>query len=275
MFPRTAAEARVLRHEQENIRAALAWARDTGQRALLADLAVSAAWHWWMEGMWPEAHSWLRRVEEQAPTPQRKVDALFARAVLARGHGDTAMARRLLRRAITEAGRLGNDARMAYVLGFYAIALADVGEIHQAVTVAQEAYQTARTCGDLDLLAFALHALGHSYQDVDPDAARTLFTEAVDTARTAGNDVLVGLVTGDVADAALAAGDAVEATTRAEEALRHPVVAGAPYFRGVHLSVLGGAWLARGDLTRAELILREALRVVERVRTPHWGPTSP
>lgn len=206
MFPRTAAEARVLRHEQENIRAAIAWARDTGQRDLLANLAVSAAWHWWMEGMWPEAHSWLSRVEEQAPTPQRKIDAFFARALLARGHGDNAAARQLLKRAITEAGRLGDNARMAYVLGFYAITLADEGETHQAVTVAQEAYQTARTCGDLDLLAFALHALGHSYLDVDLDTARSLFTEAVDTARTVGNDVLVGLVTGDVADAALAAG---------------------------------------------------------------------
>jgi len=273
MVPRTMAEGRVLEREQENIRAAIAWAGDTGRCDLYADLAVAAAQRWAVAGLAQEAESWLDRAARQAPTAQRKVDALTFRGVVTRVRGDYAQARTLHEKAVAEAGRLGDPIREAHALGHYAFLLYELGEAQHAVTAAEAAYAKARTSGDLDVQAFALNNLGISHIDTDLARARDLFAEAVETSRAAGNDVQAGRAAISLAEVALAAGDPVEACTRAEKALRH--IASAPLAHSRALDLLGAAWLARGDLIRAELILREAVRFAEEAQYSRMAAASP
>ncbi len=90
--PDLAASFARLDADQDNLRAALAWADDYGDATTLARLAVGLRWSWLLHGGLAEGRAWLERAvaaSDAVPAPLRAA-VLDAAGWLARGQGDLA-----------------------------------------------------------------------------------------------------------------------------------------------------------------------------------------
>lgn len=150
--PEQDAWAQRLESEQNNFRAAMQWALDTGEANLAADLGWTLHWFWYFYGHNREGREWLARVlSSAAPLSQR------ARA-----------------RALAAAGVLAWS----------------IGEERKAEQWLVDAVPLLRLARDETGLAQALHYLGHVLQLIrgEPGEALAAFEESIALFREVGNE---------------------------------------------------------------------------------------
>ncbi len=217
----------LLEAEHANLRAALTWLRDTGNRESLLRLAAALGRFWTGRGYYQEGRDWLER-------------------------------------SLAHAGGAAADRAKALVaLGMIQIYL---GANREAEPRLIEGLAGCRALGDALHAALALIGLGAlAIMQDDLDRGAALLEEAHAAAQGVADRRLAGIVTGwvaiNLAVALREKGQYALAAAHLEEALRLEREAG--YTEGVILALgdLGNLARDQGDSARAMALYREALEV--------------
>jgi predicted ATPase/DNA-binding winged helix-turn-helix (wHTH) protein len=224
--PRPQAACEALRHEQENLVAALAWCEHAPQGGDLALRLIGSVWRYWKFTAQPECGHRLARtaldLAGEGPDTIDRCSTLNGVAVLSLkvGRYDESLA--YGERCLAMARRLNNAALIADGLTAAAVALHAKADAAQALERYSEASQIARFTNDGRRLACALNGLAEVHRGAGNFAtSEALYEEAVKLAQADDDD-------------------------RA---------------RAVHLSNLAGLLVAAEKLERARTVLSECIAV--------------
>jgi predicted ATPase len=176
-----------LEREHDNIRAALAYAVDSGDDNVALRLTAGSGTFWWIRGYWSEARRWLETALQRARTdnPALLYKTLEAAAHLAYRQGDDQRARQLAVDAVQRAHQLGDASAIARGLRVLALASSAEGDEEQFQRLVQQSADYARKAGDRWALLMALNNLGLvAFNAGDLERAGSFFDEALTIARS-------------------------------------------------------------------------------------------
>jgi predicted ATPase len=254
-----------LRSDINNLRAALDWCLLTGDTTRAARLAGSLAWFWTLNGMLTEAVQHLERLVEVADLePPVLARCLWGYALLTASLGRLEAARDAGYRA-AEVARSRDEAGTAYGLNAAAVAEWALGHHERSLDAHREAITLLEKLDDRWGLAVCNVLLARTLFDLDDPTAAVVAATGVEHARRAGDRHVLGIALTQIAQIAIAGGDAPSAVSAASEALALQELIG--YTEGVvsSLHVLGHAHRSRGDIDSAKHHHRRALALASQI----------
>ncbi len=212
--------------EHGNLRAALGWLAETGDRETCLRLAGALFWFWFGRGYLGEARRWLERVVE-------------------------------------EDGSVSDPVRAKALLGAGWVAAARADQ-ERAVALLEESRAVWERIGDRLGLALALFGLGRVAQDRgDADLAVTRFEAALGLFREARHTVWTANLLNHLGLEVVRGGDSRRGETLLREALALHQELGHGAGASTALLFLGHAAAERGDDVRAVARYRESLGALE------------
>jgi len=227
--------------EVDNLRAALRWARESGDSALELDLASRLGQFWLMRDHYDEGRAWLE-------------GALAA----ATGKEDSAL------------GHAAAAARLRAAKAGGALAMRQ-GDYDAAAALFEQALRVARKLGDADAIAAALNALGLVAKERhDYARAAYLFEEGLALWDALGDLYGVALSLSNLGWVAHAQGDYRRALGLHEDSLTRARDHGYAYLSGNALGNIAHAACALGDYARAAALYKETL-LMARDAGVRWG----
>lgn len=252
-----------LHRELANLRAALAWARDSGEDAMALQLAGSLRMFWFDSGLRTEGRAWLESTLAHTPATDRTADR--AAALLAAGDcnwllGDFAAARAQFEESLRIWHELGDPCGRAWALHELAVIATEQGEEMEARHLTEEALALARTVGERPLIALTLHGLSlAAVRHNDQEGARARIEESRQVWRELGDSEHLSLASNTLGDLARASGQYEEAAQRYQESLALIGEEGPQGWRALYLHNLGHATSHLGDKQQARALFAEAL----------------
>jgi predicted ATPase len=260
-----------LDRDLDNLRAALAWAREQRDGELGLRLASALGHFWEVRSHMTEGRNWLEAmlaVGTAAPARPRAA-ALHAAGRLAFYQGDLGRAVELHEEALALWRELGDRHGIAdAVINLGALAYWQ-GDFGRALTLFEEVLALRRELADRQGIARALINLGIvAHWQGDAGRALALLEEGLALARELGDKVLCALTVIYLGQSASRRGDAIMAATHYQEALRLCRDTGAGYMLPYALE--GWGWVTRvqgggeraAQLYGAAAALRAAIQVV-------------
>ena len=253
-----------LEREHDNLRAALAWARESGEGEQGLRLAVALCWFWLVRGHLSEGRRLLQVAltgTDSAPTALR-ASALHGAGNLAVEQGEYGQAGTLFEEALALRRALGHKQGMAASLANLGVVTDRQGEYGRAATLLEESLALARQLGNRGLIANSLgnlgSALGHQ-GEYGREAA--LYEEALTLFRDLGNRHSIAVALDNLGLVSFRLGEYERATTLFEEALtlfrdqddKHGVAGS--------LINLGAVAERQGDYARAIVLSAESLQL--------------
>jgi predicted ATPase len=251
-----------LMEEHDNLRAALAWARDEGESELWLRLA-GALWRFWeLRFHLREGRAWLEgalAADEGAPSAVR-ARALNGAANLTWLQGDLAHGAAWQEEALALFRAAGDRLGTAWALNDLANIVDEQGEFTRAAALYEESLVLSREIGAAWEEACALHNLGLMANRVEdyPRAAALLDDAVVRWARL-GDEVARARSLDAASQVARRQGDLDRALALGEEGLTLRRRFGDRNGVAVSLANLGWTMLERGDGPAAAASFREAL----------------
>jgi predicted ATPase/Tfp pilus assembly protein PilF len=176
-----------LDREHDNIRAALAYALDSGDDNVALRLAAGCGTFWWIRGYWSEARRWLDTALQTSQTDNSGLlyKTLEAAAHLAYRQGDDQRALQLALDAVQRAHQIGDASAIARALRVLALATSAQGDDEQFQRLVQQSADYARKAGDSWALLMALNNLGLVALNAgDLERASSFLDEALTIARS-------------------------------------------------------------------------------------------
>ena len=250
-----------LDRDQANLRAAIAWLRDSGQTEEALRLA-GALWRlWWLRGDLGEGRgqleSLLRQTRDVDPAVRAK--ALNGAGVLADCQGDWETAIRFHEESLEISRRLGDLRGVAWSLNNLGVVQINRGDIARAQTLLDENLAVAEQSGHVASIATALNDLGHvAHYQGDYDRAIALFTRSLALFRSMGDDAQVARVLNNLGYFARQRGDFQRAHELMTESLALHRSVGDRYGVASSLNNLAGVDRDRGDLESAMSLFLES-----------------
>jgi predicted ATPase/DNA-binding XRE family transcriptional regulator len=247
-----------LDQEQDNVRAALAWALGQADVNVLYRLARPLARYWYAQGRWQEGVTWLRALLARAAdsvAPARAEALCWCGIMLARG-GHEAEAVHYFHEGYALAQRTED----AVALGLASLAMAAIdrdGRAHMRhYDVATEQFR--RVHND-ELVAMTLYFLGDELrmQSAIP-AARAAYLESLRLYRDMGNLMYLAYPLGNLGRLALHEGDIAAAQRDFAECVAYSRRNGNGISLADWLICLGTTAVYRGDAPAAREALQEA-----------------
>jgi hypothetical protein len=243
----------LMEREQDNIRAALEWARDSGADEILLRLAAALASFWPGRGYYHEADMWFALALERGFSPVRaRMKVLRAASIRAAGTRDYVRSDGYIHEWKELAEQAGDENELLLAMNSAALNASECGEVDRARTEFAAIRERAREIGDANLIAFATINLGAvAYQRGDARAAREYANAAIGLFRDLGDDGGIASAQGTSGWSSLALSDAASAEAAFREALRLAAKLG--WKRGVAMNAagLGAALVSRHQEGRA------------------------
>jgi non-specific serine/threonine protein kinase len=271
------AQAAILKHEQDNLRAALDWAREHREVALGLRMAGALAGFWWVNGYPREGSAWLDpllALAEGAEVPTAvRAKALHGAAVLANAQGEYARSKALLKQSAAlfrESGDVLGTARALASLGGTAY---DEGDLDGAMGLWKESLRLAREAGDPGEVAESLGCLGEAaYHLGDLEGAERCLDEASAIARQAGRTDIEAWELGGLANVARRQGDLARATALQRRALAMQTTLGDRRQIAISLQHLAQIQASAGRGEPAARLLGAATALRELIGAPQPAP---
>jgi len=180
-----------LDQEQDNLRAALAWAADRDEYELEVRLAVAARWYWAVQGHLSEGRRVFDGILARRSGKPKELRALglVHGAIFPFRQGENDLAASLLQESLDLYRELGDEdglGRATAELGGVAIAQLD---LERAAALYEQAVPLFRSQGRLSRVAASLGNLGTiSHMRGDLASAVGYYTEAIEASRAAGDE---------------------------------------------------------------------------------------
>jgi predicted ATPase len=155
------AERNAFHWEQDNFRAALAWAEEAGQTDTQLDL-IGRSWEfWWYRGHAPEGLRWVESALARSKDERnaRRVKVLDAGAMFAYRHGEFDVLKRHAGESLALARELSDRRQTIWPLIFLGLFAFEVGNYDDAARLYEEAIAVARETGDRKLIGAATNNL--------------------------------------------------------------------------------------------------------------------
>jgi len=252
-----------LTDEFANLRAALAWARDTGEVEIALQLGGALFWFWQEGGYWIEARDWLESTLAVATVAHRTVGraaALNAAAICNWSLGNVVRARAQAEQSLSIARELGDRRAMGHALHGLGVLTAEQGDLAAARALIEEGLALSRAVGDRPFVGLALHNLGlFAVRENDEETARARIEESRQVWQELGSTPFLSLVANSLGDLARSRGRFAEAATHYRESLELLGPAGLAGWRAATLHNLGHATHRLGDARAARDLFAEAL----------------
>ena len=216
--------------EQDNLRAALTWAVETGGAELALELVAAAGWFWYVRGQLTEGAHWLETaLSSDAGSPAIRATALMRAGAIADG----------------------------------------LGEYRRAEQHYREALRLRQDAGDLAGTVGALGNLGAlAISQADYEAAWEWFEQSLDLARRQGDDLGIAMALGNMGIVAVSSGEPARAVPLLEESAELHERIGHRYALAIVRQALGSAMLGLGDLDGAETHLAGSLQLAHELEEP-------
>lgn len=253
-----------LEQEDDNLRAALAWALAHGTPQDAAALALDLAWYWRLTSRIVAGRAWLEQT--LAVQPASGDPAIAAALHFAIGHklwmqGEYAMARDQQQRsaALWQSLGAGGARGLGYALHSLGMIADQQGDHAAACDLLQESVGLFRQVDDRWGVAFAQQWLGASLYNLgELSAGRANLETSLATMRRLGDQWAQGLDLVWLAQLALAQHDPAQAAALAHEAGTLLLAFGHRHGYGAALGVLARAALAQGETAQARRHLAAA-----------------
>jgi predicted ATPase/DNA-binding NarL/FixJ family response regulator/Tfp pilus assembly protein PilF len=274
-----------LEQDHHNLRAALRWAIEQGERGTALRLCVALWWYWLVRGHFSEGRELLAGALALSPSLASSADGnasvealigagylgemtetLVARGLLAEYQNNDPAASTLVEEGLASARSLGNERLVALALIARALMASHRGSLDQARTLLDEAVSSARAAGNHRLIAWSLNTLGHNaYQRREYDAARSRFEQALAIRRTLGDEWGIATTLNDLGHLSFIEQDYAGARTYYQQSLAIRRRIG--HRPGIVLSLagLGRVANAEGDHAQARALWEESLTA-----SPEW-----
>ncbi len=261
--------------EQDNVRAALAWALQRTDAELSSRGITALLWFWISRGLFTEGGSWVTKAldhAEHAGSAGHRAAIVDAAGWLRMFAGDYAGALEYCRTAhelFAEHGTPSDVARSKMTLG---ITLAVTGDEANGPPLIVEALEMFRAQGDDQGTVLALIALGEGLRAGGDNAtAEQLYMEALDKLRAQGNVYWPGQLLQNLGHMRLAAGDAAAALEFFFQALEFGQAYDYPIITNLCLAGFAGVALARGEAEMAARLLGKTQHRLEEMGA-HFEP---
>jgi predicted ATPase/class 3 adenylate cyclase len=183
-----------LEREHDNLRAALGWARDSGDVALGLRLAGALWRFWYTHGYLSEGRSCLEEMlalaegRDDAALGSMRAKALYGAATLASTQDDFARALALWQMSLAQSREVGDNVVAASALNALGLTTLQQGAPEQAIAFFEESLALGRAVGEPWGIARTLLSLGQiAYVQADYPRARSLFEECLALMRQVGS----------------------------------------------------------------------------------------
>ena len=242
-----------LEAEQDNVRAALEWAREHHPEACLR-LAGALYWFWFVRGYGSEWRGWLESALECGTevSPKVRVKAVNGAGILAWSQGDLAAAQALYEQALALQRERGNRAGEAGVLNNLAGVACDEGDYEAARAWYMESLRIYREIGDQGNVAKLLSNLGQFATLTNSlDEAASLLQESLAMLRRLDHFSDTGVALENLGDVERIRGSIEQARAYYLESLRVSESLGDRLYLARLVHALGLLTLAEGESRRA------------------------
>ncbi|MCA1723185.1 MAG: tetratricopeptide repeat protein [Thermomicrobia bacterium] len=243
-----------LEAEHDNLRAALAWARDTGEIESGLRLAGALARFWYTRGYQREGGAWLADLlaRSAGSSPHARAKALYGAALLAYVRADYAHALDLLGGSVALWQEIGDQRGLADALTCTGATLADMGEYARAAAAHEESLALQRASDDQAGISASLNNLANIARHQGERArALAFYDDALAIRRMRGDTMTSAVILQNIGQLLREMGD----YPRAEAALTESIAlhGGTGDQRQIALAVssLGTSARDRGDYAQA------------------------
>ena len=260
-----------LDREHDNLRAALQWARDGGDRTLGLQLAGALRRFWRSRGSIGEGRVWLEELlalDDDTPNASAmaaRLRAMEAAAWLASDQHDYTHAARRFEQSMALRQALGETEDETNLLVNAALEARAVGQYGRAAALLEDALARQRVLGDRGSvssagLGLSLFLMGLVLRE-QGDFARAvaLFAECTQLHREIEDREGIALGLLGLSDVARDQGDVAQVRTYGEESLATLRKLGVQWAIGFALNNLALAAYQEGDLTRAFVLVSESV----------------
>ncbi len=212
---------RVLKREQDNVRAAVEWSLTEGLIGQGMRLCGALAMHWGRRGYASEGRGWFQRLLSASGdvAPATRAFALSRAAHLARGQNDFEVARIGYSDALEIYEGIGNMREVSHCLN--GLAMTDLGrdDLPAARAFCQRSLHIAQEFGFSLQIVVALNTLGEIARAQGDPAARGLYDQALASAQAAKFTPLTMIVLTNLAQLDCADNDFITAEARLRETI--------------------------------------------------------
>ena len=255
-----------LEREQDNLRAALGWARQANAETGLR-LAASLGRFWELQGYLAEGRGWLDWL--LSVVPERTIlraKALHALGALARTWGDNDRARAAFEESLAIFTELSDSFGRATVLRQLGLTVALQGDYALGRMLMDESVVIGRALGDQSGTGWAIGLRGMlARTEGELDRAQPLLEEALELLRPTEDSEGVAFVLNNLGQLARQKGDYVSAMRLLKESLGLFRAIGAKPRIGWTSIGLGNVARLGGDLDQAKVLLDEGLVLLQEI----------
>ena len=262
-----------LEREHDNLRAALHWARESGETAYGLQFAGALWRFWYLHGHLSEGRTWLDGLLSRPPTEDdpaaARATALIGAGVLAYTQADYERAARLCEDSLALYQALSDKRGIAVALNILGNVAMNQGDDGRAVTLSEASLALHRELGDRRGIAVALNNLGFlTLARGDYSRAVALCEESLTLNKRLGDARGISSALNNLADAARAQGHYGRAASLYEECLSLYHTMGDKASLAGCLEDMAEVVRARGEPERAARLLGAATTLREAIGAP-------
>lgn len=249
--------------EKDNLRAAMAWALDSGDDEVAAGMGWSLWMFWWLHGHQQEGRRAMEALLRHNPADPQRSMALAIAGSTTLVQGDHTTANRYFRECIELARAIGDKPRLSFCLSSLGLSSLNLSDWDTAVACFEEALPLFREEGNQMMVSGAWTNLGNAdYMQGNLEAAEAHAREGLQVARRIGDPVSTYFALYTLSQVALARNDPAGAAPYLREGLTMVGEVGNPARLTYYLETYALVIAAGGDLERAARVIgaSEAVR---------------